>query len=416
MLKLYNTMSGAYEDFKPRNKNMVRIFTCGPSTYRRPHIGNYRTFLYEDILVRYLEYSGYKVKRIINLTDIEDKAIEEADKTKSNVKNLTNRVLKYFLKESKQLNIKLPEDIPSSSTSVDDAVELIKILLEKKIAYWHKGDVFFDPLKFKDFGKLFKLDMSRWPLKKKRFKRDTYNGRRWNLGDFILWHGYNGVGTVFWETEIGPGRPAWNIQDPAIISKHLGYEIDINCGGIDNIYRHHDYNIAVLESISNKVYSNFYLHGGHLVVSGKTMSKSRGNILYPEDITANGYKYHDLRFFLIYRHYRKKLNYRDDNFLKTSIKLKNLRKTVSSILKPERSSKTDKTRKDKVNEIIREIEKHFCEHMNDDLNVRKAFDSVTLQINELYNLKKKYGSFTKGEIESIKKLIDSIDSVLCILN
>ncbi len=407
-------MTKTYEEFKPRNKNIVKIFTCGPSIYNRPHIGNYRTFLYEDILVKYLEYLGYKVKRIINLTDIEDKAIAEAKKANENVKKLTADVSKFFFKEAKQLKIKLPEVIPASSTTVDDAVELIKILIEKKIAYWYKGNVFFDPLKYKDFGKLFKLDMSRWPKNKVRFKKDTYNGRRWNLGDFILWHAYQGDSTIFWDTDIGKGRPAWNIQDPAIIAKQLGYEIDINCGGIDNIFRHHDYNIAVLESVSGKSYSNFYLHGEHLMVEGKTMSKSKGNILYPEDIISKDYKFYELRFFLIYKHYRKKLNYREDSFNKVSEKLKTFRLTVKNILKQKVSEKSNK--KDEIIKIVSDINKQFNKHMNDDLNVGKAFDSISVSLKQLKDLKQQYGNFTNKEIESIKKVINRIDSVLCIVN
>ena len=135
---------------------------------------------------------------------------------------------------------------------MEQAVHLIRELLEKGYAYRYKADIFFDPLKFEGFGKLFRLDMSKWPKTKKRFKQDTYPGRRWNLGDFILWHGCKNRDKVCWDTEIGKGRPSWNIQDPAMISETLGYSLDIFCGGIDNLYRHHDYNIAVMESVSGE--------------------------------------------------------------------------------------------------------------------------------------------------------------------
>jgi len=308
MLELYNTMSRSREPFRPRQDKRAKIFTCGPSTYRRPHVGNYRTFLYEDILVRYLEYLGLEVERIINFTDIEDKMLAEAVKLGTKPASIARDVAEHFFRESAELNIKLPDTIPRASTSVEQAVRIIQVLLDKGIAYWHEGDVFFDPLKYEGFGKLYRLDMSRWPADKVRFKKDTYHGRRWNRGDFILWHGHENGDIGAWETELGYGRPAWNIQDPAMVVEHLGPEIDINCGGIDNIYRHHDYNIAVIESFSGKRYANFYLHGEHLVVEGKTMSKSRGNILYPEDIYAWGFQPHHLRYFLISKHYRKKLN------------------------------------------------------------------------------------------------------------
>jgi cysteinyl-tRNA synthetase len=217
---------------------------------------------------------------------------------------------------------------------VEQAVRIIQDLLSKAVAYWHDGNVFFDPLKYEGFGRLFRLDMSRWPKKTVRFKKDTYRGRRWNRGDFILWHGHVDGDVGAWHTEIGYGRPSWNIQDPAMVIEHLGPEIDINCGGIDNIYRHHDYNIAVIESYSGKRYANYFLHGEHLVVEGKSMSKSRGNILYPEDIYAWGYRPHHLRYFLISKHYRRKLNLTRTAFQTAARRIDELRARIERLLEP----------------------------------------------------------------------------------
>jgi cysteinyl-tRNA synthetase len=269
MLKLHNTMTRKKEIFKPREKGKVKIFTCGPSIYQRPHLGNYRTFLYEDILVRYLEYLGYDVMRVLNFTDIEDKAVEEAEKEGIDVKELTENVADTFYRETELLHIKSPTFNPRSSTSVDQAVFMIKALLKNKKAYWHEGDVFYDPLKFQGFGRLYGLDMSRWPKKKVHFKKDTYSGMRWNLGDFILWHGCREGEKVCFDKELGSGRPSWNVQDPAMATKYLGYKIDIHCGGIDNLYRHHDYNLAVVEGVSGKTFSHFWLHGEHLLLNGR---------------------------------------------------------------------------------------------------------------------------------------------------
>jgi len=145
--------------------------------------------------------------------------------------------------------------------------------------------------------------MSRWPKEKRRFKKDTYHGQRWNLGDFILWHGHKPGDQVFWDTEIGRGRPSWNIQDPAIVTEHLGYTIDIACGGIDNLYRHHDYNIAVIEAASGKEFARFWVHGEHLLVDGKKMSKSVGNIVYPQDLMTKACTGQHIRFYLLYGHH-----------------------------------------------------------------------------------------------------------------
>jgi cysteinyl-tRNA synthetase len=153
--------------------------------------------------------------------------------------------------------------------------------------------------------------MRKWPKERRRFRRDTYNGLRWNLGDFILWHSYRGGEEVFWDTEIGRGRPAWNVQDAAMVTKHLGFQIDLSCGGIDNLYRHHDYTIAVVEAVSGRKFSRYWLHGQHLLVEWKKMSKSRGNVIYPDDLLRQGFSPEEIRFFLIYGHYRDKMSLTD---------------------------------------------------------------------------------------------------------
>ncbi len=249
MLRLFNTFGRKITPFHPVRKNLVTIFTCGPSVYQRAHIGNFRTFLFEDVLVRYLEYSGYQVRRGLNLTDIEDKAVLEAEKKHTSVKQLADNNIREFLGEVELLRMKVPYYLPRASESVGEAVEIIERLLERKTAYWHKGNVYFDPLKFPGFGKLYGLDMSRWPKKKVRFHKDTYPGTQWNLGDFILWHGDKKGEKAYWDTRIGRGRPSWNIQDPSMISRYFDETLSIYCGGIDNLYRHHDYTLAILESI-----------------------------------------------------------------------------------------------------------------------------------------------------------------------
>ncbi len=417
-LRLYNTMSRSVERFKPRKSGEVKIFTCGPSTYRRPHIGNYRTFLYEDIVVRYLEYLGYHVRRVINFTDVEDKAIVEAENAGKDVEEITGAVQKHFFREAELLGLKLPPEIPRSSTSVDQAVEIIQKLVKDGHAYWDKGDVLFDPLTFDDFGKLFRLDMSKWPKKKVKFRKDTYNGNRWNLGDFILWHGHDNEkpGSAYWDTEIGRGRPAWNIQDPAMILQQLGTQVDINCGGIDNIYRHHDYNIAIMESHSGKTYANYYMHGEHLIVDGTPMSKSRGNILYPDNLVERGYDHKHLRFFLIHEHYRKKLNFTDETFECTIGRLERVRSLVEKLTERSASSGKKKSNgsKSSVDQLVDSIESQFVKHMNDDFSVGVAFNAVTDTLEEI--AKSDGGDqLNRDQKNRITRQLQSIDTVLGVL-
>ncbi len=369
MLRLFNTLGKRLEAFKPANPKSVDVFTCGPSVYQRSHIGNFRTFLFEDVLVRYLEYSGFPVKRGMNITDIEDKAFEEANRRKMSVKDLTGRNIRSFLQEMKLLKMKIPDYLPRASEAIDEVVKIIKQLLVRGIAYWYRGNVYFDPLKYPRFGELYGLDMAKWPRKKRRFHKDTYPGMRWNLGDFILWRGFK-EGELDWETPIGRGRPSWNIQDATLVLKHYRGTLSFYCGGIDNLFRHHDYTKAIVESLRPYPMSKFWLHCYHLVAEGQKMSKSKGNIYYVEDLLRDGYTADEIRLFLIYGYYRKKLNYTKANVEATAEKLRCLKEKIKAIRrKAGRSSEPGQ-------EMLKRVKDAFKGEMDNDLNVEKAFDRV----------------------------------------
>jgi len=417
MLQLYNTMTRQKEPFRPENghaRGVVRMFSCGPSIYSPPHIGNYRTFIWEDVLQRYLAYQGYEVKRAINLTDIEDKAIEEAQERGLTVGELTGAIAGRFIEEAGRLRIKLPERIPRSSTSVQQAVYLIRKLIEKGYAYRHKADIFFDPLKFKGFGKLFRLDMSKWPKTKKRFKRDTYPGLRWNLGDFILWHGgCKGGDEVCWDTEIGRGRPSWNVQDPAMISETLGYSLDIFCGGIDNLYRHHDYNIAVMESVSGEELAHYWLHGRHVLVGGKKMSKSLHNIVYPGNLIEQGFSWEQIRYYLLSRQYRKELNLSMDGVRAQSSKLDTLRAMARDLSIP--GEKTEQIVEDEpASSLIEDLTASFEAGMNNDLDTPSAVEGLFGAVQRLHLLHK-IGRIHREQTQTIAERLRKTDSVLQVL-
>jgi cysteinyl-tRNA synthetase len=411
-LYLTNTLGRKKERFRPFHGPKVKMFTCGPSVYRRPHLGNYRTFLFEDVLLRYLEYLGYEVRRIINLTDVEDKSLAEAKEQGLTLAELTEPVADRFYRESALLRMKLPEEIPRSSTVVEEAADLIETLVRKGYAYRHGPDIFYDPLKFEGFGRLFGLDMGRWPSKKRRFRRDTYPGRRWNLGDFILWHGSpSGDSAAQWETRIGRGRPAWNIQDPAAIMKHLGSQVDICCGGSDNLYRHHDYTLAIMESASGHEFCRTWLHGEHLLADGAKMSKSRGNIVYTEQLLEQGYGAGQLRFFLIYGHYRKQRNLTQSALEKTSRKLDRFRALASRVMEP--GSGPHKSIQD-AERLVKSLVETFETRMSDDLDVKGAFDGLTSTITKLVDFKTE-GRLSPADVRRVSEALGRIDEVLQVL-
>jgi len=403
-LKLFNTLGKKIEPFQPVDDKVVTVFTCGPSIYQRAHIGNFRTFLFEDVLIRYLEYSGYAVKRGMNFTDIEDKAIKEAEKKKMSVKRLTEENIKDFIKEIDLLRMRIPDYLPKASENVDNAVEIIEHLLDSKIAYRYRGNIYFDPLKYLGFGGLYGLDMTKWPSKKRRFHKDTYPGMRWNLGDFILWHECREGDTVCWDTKIGRGRPSWNIQDPSMISRYFKETLSIYCGGLDNLFRHHDYNRAILESIRPYPMARFWLHCHHLHVNGQKMSKSNGNIYYTDMLLEHGYDSSEIRFFLIYGHYREKLDYSDENMRSAAGKLRNVRKMVDRI------GEMAYQQANLGGNVAQRIKENFVENMETDLDVRGAFDGLYRVLSEL-----QLDQLKPSEASEIMKALKEIDGVLRVI-
>jgi len=388
------------------------MVTCGPSIYQMPHIGNYRTFVFEDILHRYLEYLGYNVERVLTITDVEDKALAEAEKQNMSLNELTDGNIKKFVEELKKLKVKIPEYLQRSSTSVDQAVNFIEILLEKGYAYWYthedRKNVYFDPLKFDDFGKLFRLDMTSWPKQKIRFHKDTYPGSRWNKGDFILWHGYNEGDKVYWDTKLGKGRPSWNIQDPAMIPSDFDFKVDIWCSGIDSTYRHHDYIIALVESLTGKPFVRYWIHAAHLIFEGEKMSKRKGNIKYPRDLLETECIWNHIRFFFIYGHYRRKLNFTFKDYNKICKLLKSFRNMVNNLKVAEASEqKSDVTAK----KLIKKITTDFEENLNNDLQVKAAFDSLYKTVSRLVALNEKQMLSVEDSEEALDKL-KAIDYVL----
>ncbi|MBW2004061.1 MAG: class I tRNA ligase family protein [Deltaproteobacteria bacterium] len=404
MLTLLNTLGKTVETFRPVDEKVINIFTCGPSVYQRSHIGNFRTFLFEDIVVRYLEYSGYTVKRGMNFTDIEDKALKEAKKRQQSVTHLTEENIRQFIEEIDFLSMKIPDYLPKASDAIDQAVEIINRLLDLKVAYWNQGNVYFEPLKFPGFGEIYGLDMTRWPLKKRRFHRDTYPGMRWNLGDFILWHGYKKADTVYWDTSIGKGRPSWNIQDPSMIFKHFNETLSIYCGGFDNLFRHHDYTRAILESVWTYPMARYWLHCQHLYVNGQKMSKSKGNIYYIDTLLEQGYEIQEIRFFLIYCHYRQKLNYSDGNMRVAVDTLKKFRRIVRTIVK----KIAQRTKPDA--RVAQRLKQSFAEKMDNDLDVRAAFNELYKTLSEI-NVE----ALDPSEASGIVNALREIDGVLKVI-
>ncbi len=288
---------------------------------------------------------------------------------------------------------------------MEESVRIIDELLARKVAYRYGDNIYFDPLRYPRFGALYGLDMSRWPKKKRRFHKDTYPGMRWNLGDFILWHGCSDKGEVCWESSIGLGRPSWNIQDASAVKKHVGETLSVYCGGIDNLIRHHDYTMAILESVKPYRMARYWMHCHHLHVDGKKMSKSLGNIYYADSLLDEGYSAEEIRFFLIYGHYRQTLDYTDKAMRKRADLLRRFRDKIAAL-----SEKGANAAALPSFSLSGEIARAFTRAMNDDLNVGGAFDGMAERLPE-----KTLSALAPEEAASVTASLRHIDSVLQVI-
>ncbi|MBC7348516.1 MAG: cysteine--tRNA ligase [Candidatus Aminicenantes bacterium] len=309
MIRFFNTLSGSLEEFRPLREGEVRLYTCGPTVYDYPHIGNYRAYLFEDLLKRFLIFYGYKVIHVMNLTDVDDKTIKGARSLGISLQDYTAKYIEAFFEDSKVLRL-LPADIyPRATEHIPDMVRMVKGLLEKGFAYYKEGSVYFSIEKFPAYGRLAKINLKEL---KAGARVDSDEYEKESAHDFALWKKAK-EGEPYWETELGPGRPGWHIECSAMSTRYLGPTIDIHCGGIDNIFPHHENEIAQSEAYYGQKFVNYWLHCHHLVVDGEKMSKSRGNFYTLRDLLERGTDPVDLRFFLLSTHYRKMLNFTFDN-------------------------------------------------------------------------------------------------------
>ena len=304
MIKLFNTLSGKKEMFKPFKGKTAQIYTCGPTVYNYAHLGNLRTYVFEDILRRALEINGYKIKQITNITDVEDKIIKKARQEKKEISQITRPYEKIFFEDLEKLNIEKAERYPRATEHIKEIINLISVLMKKGFAYQVEDkSVYFKISKFKNYGKLSRLKKRRAVG---RIDSDEY--KKDDVQDFVLWKSAKS-NEPFWSSPWGAGRPGWHIECSAMSMKYLGKTLDIHAGGVDLIFPHHENEIAQSEAATGKKFSKFWIHGEHLLVDGEKMSKSLGNIFTLRDFEKNNVNFLAFRYLLLGTHYRKKLNF-----------------------------------------------------------------------------------------------------------
>ncbi len=406
-LKLFNTLTRRKEIFKPIKPGKIGIYTCGRTIYDFTHIGNFRAYIFSDFLRRYLEYKGYEVKQVVNITDIDDKTIKASQEQGASLTQYTKKFKKAFFEDIGALNIKKAHIYPEATNHIEEMVELVKKLLKKGNAYESGGSVYFDISSFPDYGKLSRMNLEQ--LKPTdRVSSDEYEKEK--VADFALWKGWEEKdGNVFWMTDFGKGRPGWHLECSVMSMKYLGNTVDIHTGGVDLMFPHHENEIAQSQSATGEKFVNFWLHNEFLMIDGRRMAKSLGNYFTLRDLLAARHNPKAIRYLLLATHYRQQLNFTFEGLKSAQGALSRLSDFMHAL-----SNLKGGRRNPKITELLKESKKGFEEAMDNDLNTSEAlgriFDLVR-DVNRFMNDK----GVSQSDAKSVISLMVDFDSVLGLL-
>ncbi|MDF7800504.1 cysteine--tRNA ligase [Pontiellaceae bacterium B1224] len=369
--KIYNTMSRSKEELVPADGKHVRMYTCGPTVYNYAHIGNFRAYMFEDLLRRYIKFCGFGVTQVQNLTDVDDKTIRSSIEQGMPLKEYTKTYIDAFFSDLAKLNIEPAEHYPAATDFIPEMIAIIETLFEKGYAYQSEdGSVYYSIDKFAEYGKLARLDRDGMQSGA-RVDQDEYD--KDNAADFALWKAYVPEdGDVVWDSPWGKGRPGWHIECSAMSMKLLGESFDIHTGGVDNIFPHHEDEIAQSEAATGKMYSKYWMHCGYLIVDGKKMSKSLGNFYTLREILDMGYTGREVRYELLSSHYRQSLNFAFKSLDANRAALKRLDEFYVTIIEAVGSE----TEAGELPEWAQQTRAKFSGAMDDDMNISGAMAAV----------------------------------------
>jgi cysteinyl-tRNA synthetase len=407
-IRFFNSLTRQKEKFVPIEEGKVRMYTCGLTVYDFGHVGNFRAFIFEDLLRRWLEYQGFKVTQVMNLTDVDDKAINGARKNGVPLKEYTERYAKAFFEDVETLNIEKAEYYPKATEHIQEMVALITKLMEKGYAYkGEDGSIYYDISKFKDYGKLANIKVENLKLGA-RVKVDEYG--KDEAQDFALWKAWSEEdGDAFWKTQFGKGRPGWHIECSAMSMKYLGETLDIHCGGVDNMFPHHENEIAQSEAATGKKFVNYWLHNEHLLIEGRRMAKSLGNYYTVRDLTAKGYDPKAIRYLLLATHYRQQVNFTFEGLEAAKNTVERLTNFVLRLLDTD-----GKGSGEQLQSHIERVRNGFEGAMDDDLNISVALAALFDFIREVNNLID-VNKLSKEEAREVHELILKFDKVLGVI-
>jgi cysteinyl-tRNA synthetase len=407
-IRFFNTLTRRKETFKPLEAGKVGLYTCGPTVYDYAHIGNFRAFLFEDLLKRWLEYRGYKVTHVMNLTDVDDKTIRGSQKQQIPLKQYTEHYVKAFFEDINALNVKPATHYPKATDHIPDMVTLIKNLIEKGYAYKSQdSSIYYAISKFKNYGNLSHINVQELQTGA-RVKTDEYTKEE--AQDFALWKAWTPEdGEVYWETSLGKGRPGWHIECSAMSMRYLGETFDIHCGGIDNMFPHHENEIAQSEAVTGKKFVNYWLHNEHLLVEGRKMSKKLGNFYTLRDLLGKGYDPIAIRYLLLSTHYRQQLNFTFEGLDAAKSAIERLRNFVR------RLQDTDgKGSQGKIEDALSVVQARFGCAMDDDLNVSVALGALFDFVRDVNALLDE-GVVSRDEANLVCEVVYGFDGVLGVI-
>lgn len=406
-LTIYNTETKEKKAVHPQNGKQLKLYTCGPTVYNYAHIGNFRTYVAEDVLKRALRYFGLPIFHVMNITDVEDKTIKGSLENNLPLKEYTKPFTDAFFEDCKTLNIDPADQYPKATDYIKEMIEMIETLIEKDHAYVGSDkSVYFSIKSFPQYGRLSHLKLAELKTGASERLDDEYDKE--NASDFVLWKAYDEKrdGKVYWESPFGKGRPGWHMECSCMAIKLLGVSVDIHCGGVDNIFPHHENEIAQSEGCTDKCFVHHWFHVEHLVVDGKKMSKSAKNFYTLRDLLEKGYTGRQLRYLLMQTHYKNQLNFTFEGLEGAKSSLDRIDSFIA------RLDRIDDLPSKEIEDLCKEYEYQFSKAIADDLNISSALGAF-------YEFLRKANAFidehNRSPKQSIWSLLKRFDEILGII-
>ena len=403
--RFYNTINRKKVEFEPITPGTVKLYTCGPTVYDTAHIGNFRTFLFEDLLKRFLVFKGYEVYHVMNITDVDDKTIKRAITEEITINELTLKYTEEFMNDIKSLKILPADKYPRATDHIDEMIKMIQALEENGYAYETEDhSVYFRLDAYDSYGQLTQIDLTQQRVNE-RIINDEYS--KDNPQDFALWKARDDDdGKIYWESPWGRGRPGWHIECSAMSIKYLGNHFDIHCGGVDNIFPHHENEIAQSVSATQEPFVNYWMHSEYLQIHGDKMSKTLGNYYKISDLISEGFTAEEIRFTLLSAHYRSKLDFSLKQKQEARMTIQRITDFQQRLLELKDSAQTESSIPDEFEE--------FVAALDDDLDTPKAFAIFFGWIRSMNKLLDR-GEFKFSQINGGLDFIEKFDDLFAII-